>query len=169
MSDKTKSEEIAYELTDAGVILRNGKHVASMTDEGNGYKVMQPVYGRYNDEIEEFLTSVAEPLPAEVDEHPVDAPEDVKQVDLHERIEQLETENAQLRETLEGFYAKGAEVKAEKPAHNANEEPQQDRLLGDRTPEYVLWFHKNHTREEFATRYRGRIPSNEFRALFEQK
>ena len=39
-------------------------------------------------------------------------------------------------------------------------EPEQSPLLGDLTPDYVLWFKTTHSREEFVARYSDRIPTD---------
>ena len=39
-------------------------------------------------------------------------------------------------------------------------EPEQSPMLGDLTPDYILWFKKTHSREEFIERYSERIPTD---------
>lgn len=45
-------------------------------------------------------------------------------------------------------------AKEKKPAP-ATEPPEQDPMLGDKTPEYVEWL-RDHDPEEYAKRYQGR-------------
>lgn len=37
-----------------------------------------------------------------------------------------------------------------------NAEPEQDPMLGDKTPEYIAWYRKNHSSVEFEKKYGGR-------------
>jgi hypothetical protein len=46
------------------------------------------------------------------------------------------------------------------PSETDLPEPEQSPLLGDLTPEYVLWFKQTHSREEFIERYSERIPND---------
>lgn len=116
------------EVLPDGAVLRNGQNVGRIVDEGSMWK-FEPIPKLHHATLK-FVTEA-----------------------LQEHFAGQEPQGA-----LEAGESHKLSQEGSIPSPATNDpEPPMCKMLGDRTPEFIEWYRRNHSPEEFRKRYSGRI------------
>lgn len=137
-------------LTDGNILIfREGKEIAVYSQETSEIEYKAKSYNRYKKAVEDLIASTL----AAQNHCDSCGDKDVEILKLNDHIIQLKKEISRLKAEVSTLMIGDTEDGKE----DLTGAPAQSPQLGDMTPEFVEWYRKNKSPEQFDKRYRRRI------------